>query len=143
MVWGCFSFKGFHKIVLINGIMDKYKYANILVNNILDFDYNKKIFQQDNDPKHTSYHLKEFFEMHKINVLPWPAQSSDLNPIENVWSIIKSKIRGKNFKNKQELFNEIKNIWDNLDANIAKKLVASVQNRVFEVLKNNGGSIKY
>ena len=61
--------------------------------------------------------------MYEINILLWPAQRLDSNLFENVWCIIKSDIRGKNFNNKQELFNEIKNIWDNFDANITKKLV--------------------
>ena len=42
------------------------------------------IYQQDNDPAHTANSVKQYFELKRINVLPWPARSPYLNPIENI-----------------------------------------------------------
>lgn len=46
-------------------------------------------FQQVNDLKHTSRVAKQFLEDNKINWWKTPAESSDLNPIERVWSHLK------------------------------------------------------
>ncbi len=52
------------------------------------------IFQQDLTPVHTAKSTKSWLNDHDVTVLDWPA-NSDLNPIENMWGIVKRKMRNK------------------------------------------------
>lgn len=67
-----------------------YKKINILLNNLstsaTDMGLETFIFQQDNDPKHTSRLTKRYSEEKNIKLLPWTPQSQDLNSIEPLWA---------------------------------------------------------
>ncbi len=51
------------------------------------------IFQQDLAPVHTAKGTKSWFNDHGVTVIYWPANSPDLNPIDNLWRIVKRKMR--------------------------------------------------
>ncbi len=61
------------------------------------------IFQQDLAPAHTAKSTKSWLNDHGVGVLDWPANSPDLNPRENIWDIVKRKMRNKRPKNTDEL----------------------------------------
>ena len=61
------------------------------------------LLQHDNDPKHTAKFTKESFENNGISTLNWPSQSSDLNPIENLWNTLNVKVRKRNPQNIKQI----------------------------------------
>ena len=98
MIWGCFSVKGVDKISVMDGKMNAQKFKQILQENFISSVENLElpsdyIFQQDNDPKHTGKSMKKWLSENNVNVLQWPSQSPDLNPIGNLWRFLKIQIR--------------------------------------------------
>jgi hypothetical protein len=79
MVWGCMEWNSVGMLAKIVGKMNAEQYVDILndylLPSIAESEINEEdiIFQQDNDPKHTSRRAREWFEEHNINVLDWPA----------------------------------------------------------------------
>ena len=75
MVWGCMGWNGVGKLVEIEGKMNAQQYVDILDDHLLSsmeesgISMEDLIFQQDNDPKHTSNLAKEWFENNQITLL--------------------------------------------------------------------------
>ena len=88
-VWAGISKKGPTQICIFDGIMKAPLYVNILERTLLPFIARvmptSHRFMADNDPKHTSRLAQNFLQEKKINWWRTPAESPDLNPIENLW----------------------------------------------------------
>ena len=103
------------------------------------------VFQQDLAPCHTSKQVKKFTNENHIKVLEWPGNSPDLNPIENLWSIRKQRLRTMNCTSKEKLIQALIQVRYK-DPQILKdcsKLVDSMPKRIKMLLNNRGGHIMY
>jgi transposase len=156
-VWGCFSGLGIGPLHRIHGIMDKHVYLDILKEKALpwceeffpadedgDHDY---LFQQDKDPKHTAKLVMRWMKknMNLIHADPkdWPAQSPDLNPIENLWAYLDYKTKDRVCNTEEELFQVLEEAWHNLPVDYLRNLASSMPNRLEAVLVARGGPTKY
>ena len=140
MIWGAMSSAGFGKLCFLKSKVNATVCSNVLEHFMIpsaeelyggaDF-----IFQQDLAPAHTARSTKTWFDAHAITVLDWPANSPDLNPIENVWGIIKRKMRDTRPKNKEELTASINEIWASITPRQCHRLIASMPQRIKAVVK--------
>ncbi|KAL6742458.1 hypothetical protein Aduo_015606 [Ancylostoma duodenale] len=106
LVWGCFSAHGMGPIHHIKGIIDRKAYLDILEKVMLPHARRALgqgfIFQEDNDSKHRSSDVQQWFRRRRITRLDWPSQSLDLNIIEPLWNELKERLAGKQARNVDE-----------------------------------------
>jgi transposase len=152
MVWSCFIKNKIGPFILVEGTLNAEKYIELLKKHLIPFinelkkdNNNEIIFQEDNAPCHIAIKTQNWKIKNDINCLPWPAQSPDLNPIENLWSELKRRINKHEIKlkNKKELFDLLKEEWYKINPNIINKLIESMPCRVTAVLKNKGNPTRY
>ena len=108
MIWGCFLSKCTGKLQVIHGRMNGSMYREILEKNLqkcgTSVGHGRNFMHQhDNDSKHTAALIKERFENNGMSTLTWSSQSSDLNPIENLWNTLKVKVDKQNPQNIKQL----------------------------------------
>ena len=147
MVWGCITFYGVGMLHRCTGIVNTAVYQGILngpLQESLDgrgLEREHVIFQQDNAPCHKSRGSMTTISELGINVLDWPAQSPDMNIIENVWAHLETKIRKHHPlpTNLDQLWEALQEEWYSIDLDFIQNLYRSFSERV-KVLQEVKGS---
>ncbi len=148
MIWAAMSSAGVGPLCFLKSTVNAAIYQEILEHFMLpsadklygDADF---IFQQDLAPAHTAKGTKSWFNDHGVTVLDWPANSPDLNPIENLWGIVKRKMRDTRPNNADELKATVKETWASIPPQQCHKLITSMPRRIEAVIKAKGAPTKY
>ena len=150
MIWGCFGFKGTGWSCRFEKGMDSTLYMEVIKDELLGSvehcvaDEKDWIFQQDNAAAHTALKCRDLFREKNIRLLDFPPRSPDLNPIENLWAIVKSRVnRNGPYTSSDALWNEFSKEFYAIDPALCQKLVHSMVDRVAAVKKAKGGYTKY
>ena len=76
--------------------------------------------------------------------ITWPTNSPDLNPIENVWMILKDHVQNRpRPKNKEEMIQSIERAWEDISMETLEILIASMPCRMKAIIDAGGNSTKW
>ncbi|KAI4894106.1 hypothetical protein NFI96_020168, partial [Prochilodus magdalenae] len=125
MVWGCMSARGVGELCFLKKTVNAAVYQDVLETFLIptveeQFGEEDFIFQQDLAPAHAAKSTKDWFTKKQLEVLAWPANSPDLNVIENLWAIVKRKIRDRKPTTQDQLKQNIATAWEALQLSLAQ-----------------------
>jgi transposase len=110
------------------------------------------IFMQDNAPVHRAHIIRNLLRELGLNAMEWPPYSPDLNPIENLWAIMKTIIRNdhpelldasNNDQTLSQLIQAAKEAWESIEPRVLRNLSNTMPNRVRAIIEADGWYTKY
>ncbi len=148
IVWGAMSSAGVGPLCFLRSKVNTAVYQEVLEHFMLpaadqlygDADF---IFQQDLAPAQSAKATSTWFKDHGIPVHNWIANSLDLNPIENLWGIVKRKMRYARPNNAEELKSTIRATWALITPEQCHRLIDSMPCRISAVIQAKGAPTKY
>ena len=164
MIWGCFAGNKLGPIVFVDDNITQDIYMGILKQNLMEYidvlkeeGLNEVVFQQDNASPHTAKRtqcwLKNAEQEHGFSLMRWPANSPDLNPIENLWAWLKLELHrrypdtkylpGGTGAVRAVLKDWLMKIWWEIEEEVLNKLIFSMPHRVQQVIEANGWYTSY
>lgn len=149
-VWGCLTSLGVGWACALPEGIDSETYLGVLREELQHSikhyfgDFRGVVFQQDGAGVHTANKVKEYFRKQKYTVLPWPAHSPDLSPIENLWADLKRRLVEKHPEiPKAKIWEVVDAEWENTPKEFCATLLHSMPERLQAVIKAKGGYTRY
>ena len=147
MFWGCFGGLQVGDLFQVKGIMKKEEYHSILVRHAIPSGKrlfgSAWIFQQDNDPKHTSNMCKSYIQKKvqsgEMLYMDWPPQSPDLSPIELLWEEVDRQVQAKRPSSAERLAEIVQKTWSEISEDILEKLLQRMPLLCKAVIAADGG----
>lgn len=147
-VWGAISRDGIGPLVRIEGSFTAARYCEILLEHLIPyaldgpFQDGYYLFQHDRSPVHKARAVGALLERCAVRQLPWPPNGADLNPIENIWGIMKKKLSSRRMcgGTADQLWHAVKEEWEALRGSpeIVTALYDSMPRRVGQVIAVDG-----
>lgn len=150
LVWVAISIHGTTNLQIIEGSMNQLKYIDVLKNNLIPqtrewFGEKPWKFQQNWSCCHNARSVKEWCTKNNVELMPWPDRSSDMNPIDALWSTLKDEVNNVPSETRKALEERLKHVWFN-SAKIKhslETLIGDMPERVKALKVANGRLIKH
>lgn len=150
MVWAAISVDGKSDLIRFNGNVTAIRYQNeALQPALIPFanGHNRPmVFQQDNAPAHRAFATRDWLTVNNIRVFgPWPANSPDMNPIENLWVQLERALERRPTPpaNEAQLWRALQEEWANINMWNIRRLVLSMRRRCTALVEAAGGYTCY
>jgi transposase len=152
MVWSCITWYGIGFMTKFKGTVNAELYLEVLKDELAmtineqRLDPSKMVFMQDNASVHTARKVMDYLQDQRYSVMHWPAHSPDLNPIENMWALLKNRLF-HNYETKPagllELWDRVPETWYAIEVDMVQRHIESMPRRVQQVIRNKGLWTKY
>ena len=150
-VWSCFSSHGLGYCYIFNETLDTKLLKTIFNTHLLPSAQllfpqeppEQWWFLQDNDPKHNSREIHNWFHNNGISCLDFPPYSPDLNPTENLWNDMARRVEAREAETMEQLQDIVAEEWTATPTDLLAKLAHSMPARCKAVIGARGGHTKY
>jgi len=142
-VWGMFGINGVGHLHTFTGTMTAQRYVPTLAAGLCEsrataITGELHAVVEDNAPWHTAKVVKQYYKDSHVRRLDWPPYSPDLNPIENLWSLLKHLVQQRSPTDFESLRHAVIDAWRSVSPNVCRNLVESMNRRLSAVIELGG-----
>lgn len=147
-LWGCFCSKGIGTGRIFLGELNSQLYRDILEHN-LQPTYRRLYpsgvwrFLQDNASPHYTAEVNTWMHNHGVHILEFPPRSPDLNPIENLWHVLKYRVEHRNPRTAEDLERILGQEYEAISEQECATLARSMHSRLLQCIEFQGHKTKY
>ena len=132
--------------MVVRGNLNALKYSNEILTPVCIShlqNYRRMRLMHDGAPSHTARATRALLQANRINVLPWPSLSPDLNPIEHIWDVIGQRVRSRVTLNIRDLERFVVEEWNGVAQLTLRNYIASMRSPCQAVVNVNGGHTRF